>query len=72
MDALGASYVVTVDVGSPVGDLKHFWRSTGFWWVTKSIIIIIIITKKKKTFSEETGVVNAAPFTFSINHSQID
>lgn len=25
-----ASYVITVDVGSPVGDLKHFWRSTGF------------------------------------------
>ncbi|KAL3063063.1 hypothetical protein OYC64_002780 [Pagothenia borchgrevinki] len=24
------SYVITVDVGRPVGDLKHFWTSTGF------------------------------------------
>uniref|UniRef100_A0A8D0A068 Alpha-L-iduronidase n=1 Tax=Sander lucioperca TaxID=283035 RepID=A0A8D0A068_SANLU len=24
------SYVITVDVGRPVGYLKHFWRSTGF------------------------------------------
>ncbi|KAA8592734.1 hypothetical protein FQN60_018189 [Etheostoma spectabile] len=24
------SYVITVDVGRPVGHLKHFWRSTGF------------------------------------------
>ncbi|KAK5871312.1 hypothetical protein PBY51_004199 [Eleginops maclovinus] len=24
------SYVITVDVARPVGDLKHFWRSTGF------------------------------------------
>lgn len=26
----GTSYVVSVDVGTPTGDLKHFWRSTGF------------------------------------------
>ncbi|CAJ1068157.1 alpha-L-iduronidase [Xyrichtys novacula] len=25
-----ASHVITVDVGRSVGDLKHFWRSTGF------------------------------------------
>uniref|UniRef100_A0AAQ5XU23 Alpha-L-iduronidase n=1 Tax=Amphiprion ocellaris TaxID=80972 RepID=A0AAQ5XU23_AMPOC len=28
--ASGGSYVITVDVGNPTGDLKHFWRSTGF------------------------------------------
>ncbi|XP_071338265.1 alpha-L-iduronidase isoform X2 [Trachinotus anak] len=28
--ASAPSYVITVDVGRPVGDLKHFWRSTGF------------------------------------------
>ncbi|XP_041855329.1 alpha-L-iduronidase isoform X2 [Melanotaenia boesemani] len=26
----GSSYVITVDVGRPETDLKHFWRSTGF------------------------------------------
>uniref|UniRef100_A0A672JDS7 Alpha-L-iduronidase n=1 Tax=Salarias fasciatus TaxID=181472 RepID=A0A672JDS7_SALFA len=26
----GASYVVSVDAGTARGDLKHFWRSTGF------------------------------------------
>ncbi|XP_026198529.1 alpha-L-iduronidase isoform X1 [Anabas testudineus] len=25
-----SSYVITVDVRRPAGDLKHFWRSTGF------------------------------------------
>ncbi|XP_067378044.1 alpha-L-iduronidase [Channa argus] len=24
------SHTITVDVGKPIGDLKHFWRSTGF------------------------------------------
>ncbi|KAG7490400.1 alpha-L-iduronidase [Solea senegalensis] len=28
--ASGASYVITADVGTSVGDLRHFWRSTGF------------------------------------------
>lgn len=27
---LGDSYEVSVDVGTPTGELKHFWRSTGF------------------------------------------
>ncbi|KAJ3607295.1 hypothetical protein NHX12_025605 [Muraenolepis orangiensis] len=27
---LGSSYDITVDVEKPLGELKHFWRSTGF------------------------------------------
>lgn len=30
IETSGASYIITVDVGSQVGDLKHFWRSSGF------------------------------------------
>lgn len=29
-EILTASHIITVDVEKPVGDLKHFWRSTGF------------------------------------------
>ncbi|CAB1322122.1 unnamed protein product [Coregonus sp. 'balchen'] len=29
-NAVGSSYEITVDVGKPSGNLKHFWRSTGF------------------------------------------
>lgn len=29
--ALGASYGITVAVNNPLGELNHFWRSTGFW-----------------------------------------
>lgn len=28
-----ASHVVSVDVQRAAGELRHFWRSTGFWWV---------------------------------------
>ncbi|XP_041792467.1 alpha-L-iduronidase isoform X1 [Chelmon rostratus] len=30
METSAASYIITADAGRPVGDLKHFWRSTGF------------------------------------------
>ncbi|KAM9858790.1 alpha-L-iduronidase [Aulostomus maculatus] len=30
LESSGSSYTVTVDVGRPVAELSHFWRSTGF------------------------------------------
>lgn len=27
----GASYMIVADVEKQLGDLKHFWRSSGFW-----------------------------------------
>ncbi|KAF7657526.1 hypothetical protein LDENG_00025810, partial [Lucifuga dentata] len=29
-EVLAASFLITVDLGEPVTELKHFWRSTGF------------------------------------------